>query len=53
MRVLAVDDVGPALDELRRLLCAAPGVDEVETAPEAGTRVVLRLPRFQAGVVAQ
>jgi two-component system, LytTR family, response regulator len=35
MRVLAVDDVGPALDELRRLLCAAPGVEEVETAPDA------------------
>jgi hypothetical protein len=29
--------VGPALDELRRLLAAAPGVEEVETAPDALT----------------
>ena len=35
MKVLAVDDVGPALDELRRLLSVAPGVEEVETAPDA------------------
>jgi DNA-binding LytR/AlgR family response regulator len=49
MRVLAVDDVGPALDELRRLLCAAPGVEEVETAPDALAAVrLLQAARFDA-----
>lgn len=33
MRVLAVDDVAPALDELRRLLLESPGVGTVSTAP--------------------
>lgn len=33
MRVLAVDDVAPALEELRRLLLESPGVEEVATAP--------------------
>ena len=45
MKVLAVDDVGPALDELRRLLSAASGVEAVETAPDALTAVRL----LQAG----
>lgn len=35
MKVLAVDDVAPALDELRRLLEESPGVDEVSTAGDA------------------
>ena len=47
LRVLAVDDVVPALDELRRLLLDSPGVDEVATAPDALT--ALRL--IQAGRV--
>jgi len=33
MRVLAVDDVAPALEELRRLLLESPGVGTVSTAP--------------------
>jgi two-component system, LytTR family, response regulator len=41
LRVLAVDDVAPALDELRRLLSASPGVEEVETAPDALTALRL------------
>lgn len=45
MRVLAVDDVAPARDELRRLLLDSPGVDEVVTA--AGAVEALRL--IQAG----
>ncbi len=45
LRVLAVDDVAPALDELRRLLLEAPGVARVATAPDALT--ALRL--IQAG----
>lgn len=45
MRVLAVDDVTPALDELRRLLLEQPGIDDVATAPDALT--ALRL--IQAG----
>jgi two-component system LytT family response regulator len=45
MRVLAVDDVAPARDELRRLLLESPGVDEVVTA--SGAVEALRL--IQAG----
>ncbi|MHA6783582.1 LytR/AlgR family response regulator transcription factor [Pseudonocardia saturnea] len=45
MRVLAVDDVAPARDELRRLLLESPGVGEVATA--AGAVEALRL--IQAG----
>ncbi|MDN5930708.1 MAG: LytTR family DNA-binding domain-containing protein [Pseudonocardia sp.] len=45
MRVLAVDDVAPARDELRRLLLETPGVDEVVTA--GGAVEALRL--IQAG----
>jgi DNA-binding LytR/AlgR family response regulator len=45
LRVLAVDDVAPALDELRRLLAQAPEVAEVATAGDAIT--ALRL--IQAG----
>jgi two-component system, LytTR family, response regulator len=45
LRVLAVDDVAPALDELRRLLAAAPEVAEVATAADPIT--ALRL--VQAG----
>ena len=47
LRVLAVDDVAPALDELRRLLSASPDVDEVETAPDALTALrLLQASRF-------
>ncbi len=35
MNVLAVDDVAPALEELRRLLLEAPGVDAVSIAGDA------------------
>lgn len=45
MRVLAVDDVTPALDELCRLLREQPGIDDVAGAPDALT--ALRL--IQAG----
>lgn len=45
MRVLAVDDVAPARDELRLLLLESPGVDEVITA--SGAVEALRL--IQAG----
>jgi DNA-binding LytR/AlgR family response regulator len=45
LRVLAVDDVAPALDELRRLLEASAGVAEVATAADPIT--ALRL--IQAG----
>jgi two-component system, LytTR family, response regulator len=45
MRVLAVDDVGPALEELRRLLEESPEVDEVAVAGDPIT--ALRL--IQAG----
>ena len=41
MNVLAVDDVAPALDELRRLLQESPGVDEVCTAGDALTALKL------------
>ncbi len=41
MRVLAVDDVTPALDELRRLLHEQPGIDDVATAPDALTALRL------------
>jgi len=37
LRALAVDDVAPALDEMRRLLEESPGVGEVETAADALT----------------
>ncbi|MBW0114961.1 LytR/AlgR family response regulator transcription factor [Pseudonocardia abyssalis] len=47
MRVLVVDDVEPARDELRRLLLDSPGVDEVATAPGA----VEALRQIQAGPV--
>ncbi|GEC18317.1 LytR/AlgR family response regulator transcription factor [Pseudonocardia hydrocarbonoxydans] len=33
MRVLVVDDVAPALEELRRMLLESPGVGTVSTAP--------------------
>lgn len=45
LRVLAVDDVAPALDELRRLLTASPEVSEVQVAGDPIT--ALRL--VQAG----
>lgn len=45
LRALAVDDVAPALEELRRLLLESPDVAEVATAPDALT--ALRL--IQAG----
>lgn len=45
LRVLAVDDVAPALEELRRLLLESPGVGDVSTATDALT--ALRL--IQAG----
>jgi DNA-binding LytR/AlgR family response regulator len=45
LRVLAVDDVAPALDELRRLLLQCPEVADVATAGDAIT--ALRL--LQAG----
>lgn len=45
MRVLVVDDSAPALDELRRLLLASTGVDEVATAADA----VAALRLLQAG----
>lgn len=49
LRVLAVDDVAPALDELRRMLLAAPGVVEVETAGDALTALrLLQASRFDA-----
>ncbi|MBN9097549.1 MULTISPECIES: LytTR family DNA-binding domain-containing protein [unclassified Pseudonocardia] len=41
MKVLAVDDVAPALDELHRLLQESPGVDEVSTAGDALTALKL------------
>ncbi|GAA5148631.1 LytTR family DNA-binding domain-containing protein [Pseudonocardia eucalypti] len=41
LRVLAVDDVAPALDELRRLLLAAPEVAHVTTAGDAITALRL------------
>lgn len=40
-RVLALDDVAPALDELARLLRDAPGVGEVDTAADAVTALRL------------
>jgi DNA-binding LytR/AlgR family response regulator len=40
-RVLAVDDVAPALDGLRRLLLAAPEVDSVVTATDTVTALKL------------
>ncbi len=47
LRVLAVDDVAPALDELSRLLLASAGVDEVATAPDALTALrLLQARRF-------
>lgn len=45
LRVLAVDDVAPALDDLRRLLTASPEVSEVQVAGDPIT--ALRL--IQAG----
>ena len=45
LRVLAVDDVAPARDELRRLLLESPGVGEVATASDALTALKL----IQAG----
>jgi DNA-binding LytR/AlgR family response regulator len=41
LRVLAVDDVAPALDELSRLLLASASVGEVATAPDALTALRL------------
>jgi DNA-binding LytR/AlgR family response regulator len=41
LRVLAVDDVAPALDELSQLLREAPGVAAVETAGDALTALRL------------
>ncbi|MFC5995535.1 LytR/AlgR family response regulator transcription factor [Pseudonocardia hispaniensis] len=41
LRVLAVDDVGPALDELCRLLRRYPGVASVEAAEDALTALRL------------
>lgn len=41
MRVLAVDDVAPALDELSRMLLASPGVSEVATAGDPITALRL------------
>lgn len=47
MKVLAVDDVAPALDELRRLLLDSPGVDAVATAGDALTALrLLQADRF-------
>ena len=45
LRILAVDDVAPALEELRRLLLESPGVADVSVAGDAIT--ALRL--IQAG----
>jgi two-component system LytT family response regulator len=45
LRVLAVDDIAPALDELRRLLLESPDVGEVATAADALTALKL----IQAG----
>lgn len=47
LRVLVVDDVEPARDELRRLLLESPGVGGVATAPGA----VEALRQIQAGPV--
>lgn len=47
LHVLAVDDVAPARDELRRLLAAAPGIASVSTAGDALTA----LRTLQAGPV--
>lgn len=46
LRVLVVDDVAPALDELRRLLLAAPEVDDVVTAgdPVSALRLIQAAP---------
>jgi len=41
LRVLAVDDVAPALDELRRLLLESPDVADVATAADAITALRL------------
>ncbi|MEJ3651533.1 LytTR family DNA-binding domain-containing protein [Actinomycetes bacterium KLBMP 9759] len=41
LRVLAVDDVAPALDELRRLLLASPGVSTVAAAGDPLTALRL------------
>ncbi len=41
MKVLAVDDSAPALDELRRLLAASPGIEEVATGTDALTALRL------------
>jgi two-component system, LytTR family, response regulator len=41
LRVLVVDDVAPALDELRQLLREAPGVASVDTAGDALTALKL------------
>lgn len=47
LRALAVDDVAPALEELRRLLMATPGVADVATATDPLTALrLLQAHRF-------